>query len=149
MASTTTSIKAVRLPNDLIDYIDHDTDNPLRNVLESLYGLVRSGKVEISGGEIKIPSVEGVNTDIELSKYGITLSIIADLAEMVKLCGGNLGEVLENTRERLESGELTIDNGHLEMGDEIDLTRLREIAERYHKEPQEVLNIMLDRSVGG
>lgn len=148
MASTTTSIKAVRLPNDLIDYIDHDTNNPLRNVLESLYGLVRSGKVEISGGEIKIPSIEGVNTDIELSKYGTTTDIIADLAEMVKLCGGNLGEVLEDTRERLESGELTIDNGHLVMGDEIDLTRLREIAERYHKEPQEVLNGLLERAIG-
>ena len=86
--------------------------------------------------------------DIDLSKYGTTLSIIADLAEMVKLCGGNLGEVLEDTRERLESGELTIDNGHLVMGDEIDLTRLREIAERYHKEPQEVLNGLLERAIG-
>lgn len=86
--------------------------------------------------------------DIDLSKYGITTDIIADLAEMVKLCGGNLGEVLEDTRERLESGELTIDNGHLVMGDEIDLTRLREIAERYHKEPQEVLNGLLERAIG-
>lgn len=148
MASTTTSIKAVRLPNDLIDYIDHDTDNPLRNVLESLYGLVRSGKVEISGGEIKIPSVEGVNTDIELSKYGITTSIIAELAQIVKLCGGDLKDVLNDMGERLNSGELTIDGGQLVIDDEIDLTRLREIAERYHKEPQEVLNGLLERAIG-
>ena len=59
-----------------------------------------------------------------------------------------LGEVLEDTRERLESGELTIDDGHLVIGDEIDLTRLREIAERYHKEPQEVLNGLLERAIG-
>lgn len=95
-----------------------------------------------------VPHENHGDISAELSKYNLTTSIIADLAEMVKLCGGNLGEVLEDTRERLESGELTIDNGHLVMGDEIDLTRLREIAERYHKEPQEVLNGLLERAIG-
>lgn len=56
-----------------------------------------------------------ISTDNELSKYGITTDIIADLAEMVKLCGGNLGEVLRDMHDRLESGELTIENGKLVM----------------------------------
>ena len=86
--------------------------------------------------------------DNELSKYGITTDIIAELAQIVKLCGGDLKDVLNDMGERLNSGELTIDGGQLVIDDEIDLTRLREIAERYHKEPQEVLNRLLERAIG-
>lgn len=54
-----------------------------------------------------------ISADNELSKYDLTEPIVADLRQMVKLCGGELGEFIKDLTVRLDEGELTIENGVL------------------------------------
>lgn len=52
--------------------------------------------------------------------------------------------------ESLDTGEIYIDGSVIKgvTPDEIDTSRLKEVAKRYHKTPQEVLDTLLERSVG-
>lgn len=102
MSSTTTSIKAVRLPNDLIDYIDHDTENPLRTVLESLYGLVRTGKVELIGGEVKIPG------NMQFSR-NISNDIIADFEVILNIYDTNFEDFFKKLYKKVANCEIDVD----------------------------------------
>lgn len=89
-----------------------------------------------------------ISTDNELSKYGITTDIIAELAQIVKLCGGDLKDVLNDMGERLNSAELTITDGRLDIYTDIDLTRLERAAERCNKTSSEMLDWLLDKWEG-
>lgn len=102
MSSTTTGTRAVRLPNDLIEYIDQDTENPLREVLESLYGLVRTGKVELIDGEVKIPG------NMQFSR-NISNDIIADFEVILNIYDTNFEDFFKKLYEKVRDGEIDVD----------------------------------------
>ena len=55
MASKITTVKSVRLKNDIVNYIEHDKNNALNKVIESLYREVLHGNIKLRGGEVILP----------------------------------------------------------------------------------------------
>lgn len=73
------------------------------------------------------------------------------LENAASAAGFSVPNLLNMFADSLYRGDIYID-GNVIKGvtpNEIDLSRLEEVAKRYKKTPQAVLDMMLDRSVGG
>lgn len=98
MSSTTTGTRAVRLPNELIEYIDHDIENPLRKVIESLYGLVEAGKLKLVDGNVQIPG------EITISK-----DIVADFEVILSIYDTNFEDFFKKLYKKVANCEIDVD----------------------------------------
>lgn len=98
MSSTTTGTRAVRLPNELIEYIDHDIENPLRKVIESLYGLVWAGKLKLVDGNVQIPG------EITVSK-----DIVADFEVILSIYDTNFEDFFKKLYKKVANCEIDVD----------------------------------------
>lgn len=104
MASATTTVKAIRMPNEVCDWVNHE-NIPLRSIMESLYSHVQAGRIVVKGGELVLSQ----NADISgLSKYGITEDIVADFNEILNLCGMDFEEFFQRLYAKVEAGEIDI-----------------------------------------
>lgn len=100
MSSNITKTRTIRLPNDVVDFIDRENDrNPIRSVLESLYENITSGKLELHDGEIKIP---------DLSRC-VPTDIIADFNEILNLYGLDVGEFVKVMYEKIANFDLDVE----------------------------------------
>lgn len=96
MASTTTRVKTIRIKNETVDYFE---GKPLNRMVESLYDLLTSGKIEFDGESLVVKGCtptnnRGVPQDFE------------DIEEMADLMRVPTNKLLSDFRQLLEDGTL-------------------------------------------
>lgn len=99
MASTKTRTKTIRLANEAADFYEKV---PLNRVAESVYGLLNEGKLEFDGESVKIVGGVDVYTESE---------VMRSIREMLGFSGMTFDDLLKDINEKLESGELMLDEG--------------------------------------
>lgn len=99
MASTITRPKAIRIKNEAADYFDK---LPLNKIVNSLYELMVSGRVEFDGEDLKFKGCTPTKaTDIK------------DIEEMATLMRVPTETLLSDFRQLLEDGVLYYSGGKL------------------------------------
>lgn len=88
MPSLHTKTKSVRLPNEISEWVE---SIPFREVMESLYRQVESGRIEIKGGEVVVKGED-----------------VGDFKEMLNLCGMDFEEFFQRLYRKVEAGEIDI-----------------------------------------
>lgn len=129
MASTITRTKTIRIANGTADYFE---DKPLNRIVECVHDMMTSGKAEFDGQRLKFSSEMSVDT----AKMNDTT--LAEIEEMVNLCGGTLKEFLEDVCRGLNEGTLVIDDGKLAMPD-VNTDRFSQVCRGKCLDPQSVL----------
>lgn len=99
MASTKTRPKTVRITNEAADFYE---GVPLNRVAESVCGLLKNGKLEFDGESVKIVVRGDVYTESE---------VMRSIREMLGFTEMTFDDLLKDINEKLESGELMLDEG--------------------------------------
>ena len=96
-----TRVIRTRLPNEVADWIN---TIKLRQIIEWLYGAVKSGEVYIRDNEVKFTLLKGVD-----------LSDLEDLRNMAVISGGTLGDLITDLQRKLDNCEIGCDEGHITL----------------------------------
>ena len=114
MGSTRTTTKTIRIANEVAEYFEK---KPLNRAVESLYGLLTSGKLKFDGENL---SVECTHQNREKSSSGtpeiiekvytpdknIPKSDYESLAEMANLMRVSTDKLLSDFKDMIENGDL-------------------------------------------
>lgn len=104
MASTKTRTKTIRLANEAADFYE---GVPLNRVAESVCGLLKDGKLEFDGETVKIVVRGDVYTESD---------VMRSIREMLGFSGMTFDDLLRDINEKLESGELILDERCTRVG---------------------------------
>lgn len=121
MGSTRTTTKTIRIANEVAEYFEK---KPLNRAVESLYGLLTSGKLKFDGENL---SVECTHQNLEKSSSGtpeiiekvytldknIPKSDYESLAEMANLMRVSTDKLLSDFKDMIENGDLYYSGGKL------------------------------------
>lgn len=106
MASSKTTTRTVRITNEAADYFEK---KPLNRFIESLYGLLTSGKIKIDGEELRVECThqnsEKIVSVTPENKKSVHTDI-SDIEEMASLMRVPTETLLSDFRKLLEDGEL-------------------------------------------
>lgn len=108
MASKTTTVKAVRLKNEVCEYIDNDT-NRLNRVIESLYEAVQAGRIVIKDDEVRVATGR---IKKGYTQFLVREDIGSDLENMLEIYGISVEEALGELQRAIDENEIDIENGH-------------------------------------
>lgn len=106
MASSKTRTRTIRIDNEVADYFEK---KPLNRFIESLYGLLTSGKLKIDGEELKVECTHQNSEKIVSAKPKEEKNVhtdLSDIEEMATLMRVPVEKLLSDFRELLEEGEL-------------------------------------------
>ena len=110
MGSTRTTTKTIRIANEVAEYFEK---KPLNRAVESLYGLLTSGKLKFDGENLSVECThqnreKSVQKPIEVYTLdkNIPKSDYESLAEMANLMRVSTDKLLSDFRQLLEDGEL-------------------------------------------
>ena len=110
MGSTRTTTKTIRIANEVAEYFEK---KPLNRAVESLYGLLTSGKLKFDGENLSVECThqnpeKSVQKPIEVYTLdkNIPKSDYELLAEMANLMRVSTDKLLSDFRQLLEDGEL-------------------------------------------
>lgn len=104
MASTKTRTKTIRLANEAADFYE---GVPLNRIAESVYGLLKDGKLEFDGESVKIVVRGDVYTEGE---------VMRSIREMLGFTEMTFDDLLRDISEKMENGELILDERCTRVG---------------------------------
>ena len=110
MGSTKTTTRTIRIANEAAEYF---AKKPLNRAVESLYGLLRSGKLKFDGEEIKIECTHPKEEKMYTPDKNIPKTDYESIEEMADLMKVSAEKLLSDIRELLEDGTLYYSGGKL------------------------------------
>ncbi len=142
MASTRTTTRTIRIENEVAEYFK---EKPLNRVIESLYGLLRSGKLKIDGEEIKVECTHQKAENVCTPDKKIPKTDYESIVEMANLMQVPIEKLLSDFRELLENGDLYYSGKKLVNPHYEEFERLCEIK----KQPIDKMMGNIVRQMGG
>lgn len=103
--SSKTRTRAVRLRNEIADFIDADHNN-FRDVIESLYDGVKAGRIYINNGVVTLPNKGKAGH----KKVEIPEAIFDSLKATLEMDDMTVGEFLVAVMEAIDEGKIWIED---------------------------------------
>ena len=148
MASTRTTTRTIRITNETADYF---REKPLNRAVESLYGLLTSGKMKFDGDELKI---ECTHQNEEKTSSGVPQNgknvctpktDLSEIEAMANLMSVPTERLLSDFRQLLEEGTLYYSDNRLINPRYEDFERL---CEAKKQDPDKMISNVV-RQMGG
>lgn len=140
MASLRTTVKSVRIANEVAEYFEN---KPLNRMVEGLCDLLERGMVTYDGENLTVANTRVPEAPREPktgNRWNIDEADLMDLDSMSRFMGGDVRTMIHLFDEAVNEGVIRYDQGRYVGVEDVELEDLYEICREQNVNPQEVID---------